>query len=429
MAGPTPQTLSRARWLQLIAGIIGMSLIANLQYGWTLFVEPMRQAHHWGRPEIAFAFTLFVLVETWLVPVEAYLVDRFGPSWVVLAGGLLAGLSWVIDAHAATLPVLYAGSIISGVGAGAVYGTCIGNALKWFPDRRGFAAGLTAMGFGAGSALTIQPLASMIHSQGYAATFQNFGIAQGAGLIVLALLLRRAPANARLDVRSPARQQALARGSVDPGRMLLTPVFWVMYVMFVLMASTGLMITAQLASIAKDFNVDQVPVALLGLTLPALSLTVSIDQVSNGVARPFFGWVSDQIGRELTMFIAFALAGTGFLLLGKLGHNPLAFVILSAMVFFSWGEIYSLFPATCGDTFGPRFAATNAGLLYTAKGTASLLVPLTALLSAWGGWPAVFWVASFFNFVAAVAALAVLKPLRANFAATSPAVEALPADT
>lgn len=432
MPQATQQTLLPARWLQLLAGILGMSLIANMQYGWTLFVEPMRQAHHWDRPAIAFAFNLFVLAETWLVPVEAYLVDRFGPRWVVLGGGVLAGLAWVINGHAATLPVLYAGSIIGGAGAGAVYGTCIGNALKWFPDRRGFAAGATAMGFGAGSALTVYPLGTMIQTSGYAATFQTFGILQGAGLVLLALLLRAAPANAHAPVRGAAAQ-AQPRESMNPGQMLRTPVFWVMYVMFVLMAGPGLTITSQLASIAKDFHVDQAPISLLGLaTFPALALALSIDQVCNGIARPFFGWVSDRIGRELTMFIAFGLSGAGYLLLGQLGHYPLAFVFLCPLLFFCWGEIYSLFPATCGDTFGPRFAATNAGLLYTAKGTASLLVTLNAFLVTWSGWSPFFWLAAALNLGAAIAALALLKPVRAHFAAatsTAPAVEALPADT
>jgi len=281
------------------------------------------------------------------------------------------------------------------------------------------------MGFGAGSALTVQPLAAMIHSQGYAATFQTFGIAQGAGLVLLALLLRRAPAEGYTEVRDPVPQQAQEPSSLHPLHMVRTPVFWIMYVIMVMMAVTGLMITAQLGSIAKDFHVDLMPVTLLGLTLPALSYALGVDQVFNGVARPFFGWVSDQIGRELTMFIAFSLAGAGFFLLGQLGHNPIAFVLLSGLVFFSWGEIYSLFPATCTDTFGSRFAASNAGLLYTAKGTASLLVPVTALLSAWGGWTAVFWLATTLNFAAAIAALALLKPLRARFTATPATVQTL----
>lgn len=426
MSNPDPATYPIGRWLQLLAAILCMSMIANLQYGWTLFVTPMSAHQHWGRAQIQIAFTLFVLAETWLVPVEAYLADRFGPQRIVLIGGALAGLSWIIDGHAATLAWLYVGSVIGGVGAGAVYGTCVGNVLKWFPERRGFAAGVTAMGFGAGSALTLMPLAALIESRGYEAAFRWFGIGQGAALCLLALVLREAPRDltGSLDVRIPAPQT----GNFTPAQMLVAPVFWVMYAMFVMVAAGGLMATAQLAPIAADFHIAQVPVSLLGVTLPALTFALSLDRVVNGITRPFFGFLSDHIGREHTMGIAFALEGAGIVCLSRFGHDPVAFVVLSGLVFFAWGEIYSLFPATCGDIFGPRFATTNAGLLYTAKGTASLLVPLSSVLAATGGWSAVFWVAAVLNFMAAAAALAVLKPLRAHFAAAIPAAPALPAD-
>jgi len=412
------------RWGQLIVGILCMSMIANLQYGWTLFVTPMDEQHHWGRAAIQVAFTIFVLAETWLVPLESYLVDRFGPRPVVLFGGALVGLSWVIDARAGTLGWLYAGSAIGGVGAGAVYGTCVGNALKWFPDRRGLAAGVTAMGFGAGSALSVMPLAALIKSSGYQATFLYFGIGQGAALCLLALLLREAP-QGMTPVRrvgsaipGPLAARALAR-DYTPARMLRTPVFWVMYLMFVMMAVGGLMATAQLGPIAKDFHVAGVPVSVLGLTLPALTFALSLDRLLNGITRPFFGWISDYLGRENTMGIAFALEGIGIILLSQFGRDPVAFVVLSGLVFFAWGEIYSLFPATCADTFGFRFAATNAGVLYTAKGTASLLVPLSSVLAASGGWSSVFRTAAILNLTAAAMALVVLKPLRARFASAA----------
>ena len=201
--------------------------------------------------------------------------------------------------------------------------------------------------------------------------------------------------------------------------MIATPVFWIMYAMFVLMAAGGLMATAQLAPIAHDFKVAEVPVSILGLTLPALTFALSIDRVLNGLTRPLFGWISDRVGRENTMFMAFSLEAAGILLLSQFGHDPVAFVVLSGLVFFAWGEIYSLFPATCGDTYGTRYAAANAGLLYTAKGTASLLVPLTSLLSvSRGGWHAVFLAASALNLTAALMALFVLKPLRARMGRT-----------
>src|SRR5690348_1585826 len=396
------------RWLQLGAGIICMVMIANLQYGWTLFVAPIDERYHWGRAAIQVAFTIFVLTETWLVPVEGWLVDRFGPKIVVLVGGVLVAIAWVMNSAADTLTMLYVAAAIGGIGAGAVYGTCIGNALKWFPDRRGLAAGLTAAGFGAGSALTIIPIQGMIQSLGYEATFLWFGLGQGV-VVVLSLLLRaphagEAPASTR--VRQSAR-------NYTPIEMLGSPIFWVMYVMFILVGAGGLMATAQLAPIANDFQIAKVPVTLLGLTLPALTFALSIDRVLNGLTRPFFGWVSDYIGRENTMFIAFGLEAIGIWALSIFGTHPLSFVILTGLVFFAWGEIYSLFPSTCTDVYGAKYATTNAGLLYTAKGTASLLVPLANVLAAASGsWHAVFIAAALMNAVAAIMAVVVLKPLR-----------------
>jgi len=405
-AGARPASV---RWLQLLVGVVCMVMIANLQYGWTLFVNPIDQKYHWGRAAIQVAFTIFVLTETWLVPFEGWLVDRFGPKIVVFFGGILVGIAWAINSTADTLWALYLAAAIGGTGAGAVYGTSIGNALKWFPDRRGLAAGLTAAGFGAGSALTIIPIQGMIQSSGYEATFLWFGIGQGLVVVALSLLLRaphpgEAPASTRL--------QQSAR-DYTPLEVLRSPIFWVLYAMFVLVGAGGLMATAQLAPIATDFQVAKIPVSLLGLTLPALTFALSIDRVLNGVTRPFFGWVSDHIGRENTMFIAFGLEAVGIWALGTLGHDPVLFVILSGVVFFAWGEIYSLFPSTCTDVYGVKYATTNAGLLYTAKGTAALLVPLANVLSAaTGDWRAVFIVAAVMNAVAAIAALAVLKPLR-----------------
>jgi OFA family oxalate/formate antiporter-like MFS transporter len=396
------------RLVQLLAGIVCMVMIANLQYGWTLFVNPIDQKFHWGRPAIQVAFTIFVLTETWLVPVEGWLVDRFGPKIVVMVGGVLVGIAWALNSIANDLPVLYIAAAIGGIGAGAVYGTCIGNALKWFPDRRGLAAGLTAAGFGAGSALTIIPIQGMIQSSGYEATFLWFGIGQGVVVVVLSLLLR-APLPDETLASTRVRQTTR---DYTPLEVLASPVFWVMYAMFVLVGAGGLMATAQLAPIATDFQIAKVPVSILGLTLPALTFALSIDRVLNGLTRPFFGWVSDQIGRENTMFIAFGLEAVGIWALGAFGHDPVHFVILSGIVFFAWGEIYSLFPSTCTDVYGAKYATTNAGLLYTAKGTASLLVPLANLLAAANGWLAVFIVAALMNAAAAIMALAVLKPLR-----------------
>jgi len=402
-------TSAPIRLVQLLIGIVCMVMIANLQYGWTLFVTPIDQKYHWGRAAVQLAFTIFVLTETWLVPVEGWLVDRFGPKIVVLVGGILVGIAWTINSVAAELWVLYLAAAIGGIGAGAVYGTSIGNALKWFPARRGLAAGLTAAGFGAGSALTIIPIQGMIQARGYEATFLWFGIGQGLVVVVLSLLLR-APQPGEVPASTRVRQSAR---DYTPAEILLSPIFWVMYAMFVLVGAGGLMATAQLAPIANDLQVAKVPVSLLGLSLPALTFALSIDRILNGLTRPFFGWVSDHIGRENTMFIAFGLEAVGIWALSTLGRDPVLFVILSGVVFFAWGEIFSLFPSTCTDVYGAKYATTNAGLLYTAKGTAALLVPLANVLSAaTGSWHAVFVVAALMNAAAAIMAVGVLRPIR-----------------
>ena len=388
-----------------------MVMIANLQYGWTLFVNPIDQKYHWGRAAIQVAFTIFVLAETWLVPFEGYLIDKFGPKVMVCGSGALVAIAWVINSMADSLFLLYVGAAIGGIGAGVIYGASVGNALKWFPDRRGLAAGLTAAGFGAGSALTVIPIANMIQSSGYQAAFLWFGLGQGIVVMLVGLMLR-APQPS--EVSAPAAPAVLqTKRDFGPAEVLRTPVFWVMYVMFVAVGAGGLMALAQLAPIATDYKIAGIPVSILGLTLPALTFALTIDRVLNGICRPFFGWVSDHIGRENTMFIAFFLEGVGIYALLYFANNPVLFVILSGVVFFAWGEIYSLFPATCTDIYGRKFATTNYGMLYTAKGTASLLVPLANVLtSATGSWHAVFYVAAILNIAAAIMALLVLKPMR-----------------
>ena len=399
------------RWGQLVFGIICMVMIANLQYGWTLFVGPIDEKYQWGRAAIQVAFTIFVLTETWLVPIEGYLIDRFGPRIMISGSGALVAIAWVINSVADSLFLLYVGAAIGGIGAGVIYGGSVGNALKWFPDRRGLAAGLTAAGFGAGSALTVIPISNMIASSGYEAAFLWFGLGQGVVVMLIALMLRAPKAGEVTAPAAPAVQQTLR--DYSPVEVLKTPVFWVMYAMFVMVGAGGLMAVAQLAPIATDFKVGTIPVSILGLTLPALTFALTIDRVLNGVCRPFFGWVSDHIGRENTMFVAFLIEGIGIYALLMFAGNPLLFVILSGLVFFAWGEIYSLFPATCTDIYGRKFATTNYGMLYTAKGTAALLVPLANVLTnATGSWHAVFYVAAVLNIVAAVMAVAMLKPMR-----------------
>jgi MFS transporter, OFA family, oxalate/formate antiporter len=414
---PVAIRVSRQRWLQLALGIVCMAMIANLQYGWTLFVNPIDAKYHWGRAAIQVAFSIFVLTETWLVPVEGWFVDRYGPKVVVLFGGVLVGVAWMLNSVASSLPMLYVAAAVGGIGAGAVYGTCIGNALKWFSDLRGLAAGLTAAGFGAGSALTVIPIQGMIASGGYETAFLHFGLGQGIVVCAISWFLR-APRAGEVDAPSSLMVQPAGR-QYTPIEMVRSPIFWIMYVMFVLVGAGGLMATAQLAPIAKDFDVDMVPVSLAGITLPALTFALSLDRILNGVTRPFFGWVSDKLGRENTMFIAFSLEAMGIWLLSMFGESPVTFVLLSGLVFFAWGEIYSLFPSTCTDAYGTRYATTNAGLLYTAKGTAALLVPWGNVLTTMtGNWHAVFTIAVIMNLAAALLAIFVLKPMRAVHHAT-----------
>jgi len=407
-------SISRERWNQLIAGVICMIMIANLQYGWTLFVNPINKAHGWSVAAIQVAFSIFIALETWLTPVEGWIVDRIGPQsgpkLMVAFGGVFIALGWIISSYAATLTMLYFGAVVGGIGGGAVYATCVGQAVKWFPDRRGLAVGLTAAGYGAGAALTVVPIREVIANFGYEAAFFWFGLVQGAIVFLLAWLLR-APEAGELAGMAPPKVVQSAR-SYTPGEVLMSPVFWVLYVMFVMVSASGLMATAQIAVIAKDYNIANVAV-LGGAT--ALSVALIVDNVCNGAARPLFGWVSDNIGREYTMAIAFGLGAAAYWLLGSAGTTPWAFIVFAALIFLTWGEIFSLFPSTCTDSFGPKFATVNLSLLYTAKGASAFLVPVANVVkSATGSWHMVFVVTAIMNLIVVAMALFVLKPMRSK---------------
>ena len=406
------RTPPSARWLQLIFGLICMMLIANLQYGWTLFVKPIKAANGWEVEDIQIAFSIFIALETWLTPAGGWMVDALGahrgPKVTVALGGVMVGIAWAINAYATSLSMLYLGAAVSGIGAGFIYATCVGNAVRWFPDRRGLAVGITAAGFGAGAALTVIPIKATIESSGYAHTFLVFGIGQGLILFAVAWLLR-APEPGEAPAAGVKKVQQSSR-SFTPREMLGTPVFWVLYVMFVMVSSSGLMATAQLALIAEDFGISK---TILFAGASTLAVALVVDNIANGGARPFFGWVSDQIGRENTMVIAFGLGGMAYLLLGSVGQNPWLFVLFAALIFFTWGEIFSLFPSTCTDAFGPKYATVNTSLLYTAKGTSALLVPFANIIKqATGSWYTVFLVAAIMNFLVVFLAIFVVKPLR-----------------
>ncbi len=407
------------RWTQLIVCIICMVLIANLQYGWTLFVNPINKAHGWSLASIQFAFSIFIALETWLTPIEGWIVDslgaRRGPKLMIAFGGIMVGLGWIINSYAQSLGMLYLGAVVGGTGGGAVYATCVGQAVKWFPDRRGLAVGLTAAGYGAGAALSVIPIRAVIASAGYEAAFFWFGLIQGGVVFLLAWLVRAPDPGETAGVGAPRVAQS-AR-SYSPLEALSTPVFWLMYIMFIIVSASGLMATAQIAPIAKDFNVGN---AVLLFGASTLSLALIVDNVCNGGARPLFGWVSDHIGREYTMALAFGLGGIAYWLLGALGHAPWAFVVFAGLIFLTWGEIFSLFPSTCTDTFGTKFATVNLSLLYTAKGASAFLVPVANLIkSHTGSWHMVFVITAIMNFVVVALALFVLKPIRHRFLAKS----------
>jgi len=415
----TARASDSTRWLNLIFCIICMVMIANLQYGWTLFVNPINKAHGWSIASIQVAFAVFIALETWLTPIEGWIVDmlgpRRGPKIVVSIGGILVAIGWVLNAYADSLSMLYLGAVISGIGGGAIYATSVGMAVKWFPDRRGLAVGLTAAGYGAGAAITVIPIRYVIDTYGYQSAFLWFGLIQGGVVFVLAFLLRGPDPGEMASAPAPKVVQSVR--SFTPKEVLTTPVFWVLYIMFVMVSASGLMATAQIAPIAADFKVGNAIVFWGATTLTAALI---IDNIANGAARPMFGWISDNIGREYTMAIAFGLGAAAYWLLGTLGTAPWAFVLFAALIFLTWGEIFSLFPSTCTDSFGAKFATVNLSLLYTAKGTSAFLVPVANVIkTSTGSWHAVFAVTALMNIAVVALALFVLKPMRRKLMAES----------
>jgi MFS transporter, OFA family, oxalate/formate antiporter len=414
-AGTAAMTRASAstRWGKLLVCIICMVMIANLQYGWTLFVNPINIAHGWSIASIQFAFAVFIALETWLTPIEGLIVDSLGaergPKVMVAFGGVMVAIGWAINAKAGSLSMLYLGSVFAGVGGGAVYATSVGLAVKWFPDRRGLAVGLTAAGYGAGAALTVIPIRYVIETYNYETAFLWFGLIQGGIVVALAFFLR-GPEPAEM-ASAPAPKVVQSARSFTPKEVLSSPVFWLLYVMFVMVSASGLMATAQIAVIANDLNVGS-SIVFFGAT--TLTAALIIDNLANGAARPVFGWISDHIGRELTMAIAFGMGGVSYWLLGSLGTAPWAFVLFAALIFLTWGEIFSLFPSTCTDSFGAKFATVNLSLLYTAKGTSAFLVPVANIIKTTGSWHMVFVVTALMNFVVVGLALFVLKPMRSR---------------
>jgi MFS transporter, OFA family, oxalate/formate antiporter len=407
------------RWVQLVAMCVAMMAIANLQYAWTLFTSPLAQQYGVSLAQVQVAFSAFVLAETWLVPFEALLVDRFGPRLVLCAGALLVGVGWIgSGALAPSVQWVWVWYTIGGLGAGAVYGGCIGVAMKWFPDRRGLAAGLVAGSYGVGAALTIVPIANMIQSSGIQSTFVLWGAIQGLVTLACAFVIS-APRAGWLPAGwtpSPVRQ---SRHDLPPirlggptlvGGMVAKSSFWLLYVIMTLMGFTGLVVTAQIEPIARHYHVDGVVVAF-GLT--ALVLAIQLDRVLNGLTRPFWGWASDRIGRYNAMAIAFAAQALTIVVWTRFLDHPLLLIVLSGLAYFTWGEIYSLFPAAVADLFGRRYAATNYGVLYTSKGVAAILAgPVAAVIAEQfaGNWLPVFVAMAACAGIAALLTVTWLKP-------------------
>ncbi len=403
------------RWVQLVAGIVAMMAIANLQYAWTLFTKPIQAHLHVSLEAVQWTIVLFVALETWLVPFEGFLVDRIGPRLMLGFGAICAGLGWIGSGYAESLRSLYFWYGLGGVGAGAVYGGTIGNALKWFPDHRGLCVGLTAGAFGIGTATTIAPVAEMIKTAGYQHTFIVWGIIQGVVVLAASLFLARPPVGwtppnwkeKEAKIKAKVRTSAV---DMTPWQMLQQPSFYVIYLMMTMLAFGGIVVTVQLNPMASSYHVDKV-VVLWGMT--ALVLAITVDRILNGLTRPFWGWVSDHIGRENAIFVSFILEAIAVYALLQLISRPIWFVALSGLCFFAWGNIYSLFPSITGDLYGNKWATTNYGIVYTAKGLATAFAGPGAawLFAKTGSWSKVFWAMIICDVIAAFMALLWLKPL------------------
>lgn len=395
------------RWVQLVLGVVCMMAISSPQYTWTLFTKPLSAELAVKLPELQVTFSILIVLQTFLSPLQGFLVDRFGPRFLISAGTLLSGASWMLASEAGSLTELYLTyGVLAGIGTGIVYIGVVSQMVKWFPERRGFAVGMVAAGYGMGAILTTIPISSSIASNGYRPTLWTYGLIFAVVGVLAAQGLRR----------SPHEEQALGTGHREllagtrPARMLKTPVFWLLFVMMTMLSTSGLMVISQTAAFARDFGVA----GAIVWGMAALPLALTLDRITNGLTRPFFGWLSDRIGRENTMFIAFTLEGLAMLAWLQFRTDPILFILLSGVVFFGWGEIFSLFPSTLTDIFGERHATTNYGFLYMAQGVGSVLGgPMAARLhDATASWIPVFGVVITLDLLAAFLAIAVLKPLR-----------------
>jgi len=411
-AAPIAPSIARTRWFQLALGLVCMMTISSPQYVWTLMTKPLAAKLGIALPELQVTFSILVLLQAFFSPFQGALIDRFGPRLLISIGTLLAGVSWVLASYAHSTPMLYLTyGGVGGLGTGIVYVGVVGLMVRWFPDRRGFAAGAVAAGYGMGAIVTTFPIAASLASRGVESTLWLFGIVFAAVGFIASQGLRAPPAD--LGASLPGAQTSAAERHYRPSEMLKQPLFWLMFLMMTMMATSGLMVTSQMATFAADFGVSKVMV----FGLAALPLALTIDRFTNGLTRPLFGWVSDRLGRENTMGFAFALEGIAMTLWLLTRDNAVLFVLLSGLVFFGWGEIFSLFPSTLTDTFGTRYATANYGWLYISFGVGSIFGgPLAALLHQHtGSWIPVFGCAIVLDLGTAALAMLVLKPARGRF--------------
>jgi MFS transporter, OFA family, oxalate/formate antiporter len=403
--------MTRSRWVQLLLGLLCMIVISSPQYVWTLFTQPLMASLRTRLAAIQITFSILIVVQTFLSPFQGFLVDKFGPRLLLSAGGAITGLSWVLASHVTTLTGLYLTyGLLGGIGTGIVYVGVIGHMVQWFPDRRGFATGIVAAGYGMGALLTTFPIAESIMTASYRQALFRWGLVFSAVGVLAAQGLRR-PAVADFAMASPGGSPRVAQAAnYRPADMLRTPIFWLMFVMMTMMSTAGLMVTSQMAAFTRDFGLANAIV----FGFPLLPLALSLDRITNGLTRPFFGWLSDRIGRENTMVIAFTLEGVAMTLWLFTRANPVAFVLMSGVVLFAWGEIFSLFPSTLTDTYGAKHATTNYGFLYMAQGIGSVLGgPVAALVhDVSGSWMPVFAIIIAMNFATALLAGVALKPMR-----------------
>jgi OFA family oxalate/formate antiporter-like MFS transporter len=400
------------RWLQLGLGLVCMMAISSPQYVWTLMTKPLAAKLGIDMPSLQVTFSLLVILQTFFSPFQGKLIDRFGPRMLISIGTVMSGLSWVLASQVQSAAMLYLTyGVIGGLGTGIVYVGVVGLMVRWFPDRRGFAAGAVAAGYGMGAIVTTFPIATSLAARGVDATMLIFGIVFAVVGLLASQGLRVPPSHDSVAANAAAGTVANLR----PSQALKTPIFWLMFVMMTMMSTSGLMVTSQMATFAGDFGITKV----LVFGMAALPLALTIDRFTNGLTRPLFGWVSDRLGRENTMFFAFGLEGVAMALWLLTRDNAILFVLLSGVVFFGWGEIFSLFPSTLTDTFGTRHATENYGWLYISQGIGSIFGgPLASLMHQHAGsWVPVFGTAIAIDILTAVLAIAVLKPMRGRFLA------------